>query len=173
METWFGAWLKWRRENLGLTQQALAEQVACSIEAIRKLEAGTRKPSQQVAERLAACLEIPTDEREAFVLFARAQETPPAAVGSLGDKPAGGKARQDATFEAPWRAFRSRVTNLPSPLTSLIGRDAQVAAVREQFLARQVRLLTLTGPPGIGKTRLALAVGARLLDHFADGVFFV
>jgi predicted ATPase len=62
---------------------------------------------------------------------------------------------------------------LPTPLTSLIGRDAEVRAVLDLVERPYPRLLTLTGPGGAGKTRLALAISARLLDRFADGVFFV
>ena len=177
MATVFGAWLKGHRAALGLTQQELADRAACSVEAIRKLEAGTRKPSKQVAESLAAGLGIPADEREAFVLFARADAVAGAAYRAPPTGPADRALRtqhaERGPAPAPWRALRPRITNLPSPLTSLIGRDAQVAEIRAQFLDRPVRLLTLTGPPGIGKTRLALAVAAQVLDHFADGVFFV
>src|SRR5262245_53393956 len=62
---------------------------------------------------------------------------------------------------------------LPTPLTSLVGRDREVGAVLSLLERPELRLLTLTGPGGAGKTRLALAVSARLLDRFEDGVFFV
>jgi predicted ATPase len=62
---------------------------------------------------------------------------------------------------------------LPAPLTALIGRDEEVEAVRRYLLRDEVRLLTLVGPPGIGKTRLSIAVAARLVAHFRDGVYFV
>jgi predicted ATPase/class 3 adenylate cyclase/DNA-binding CsgD family transcriptional regulator len=63
--------------------------------------------------------------------------------------------------------------NLPVQLTSFIGREKEVAKVSQLLLRDDVRLLTLTGPGGIGKTRLGLQVAAELSDHFADGVFFV
>ncbi len=49
----FGAWLKQRRRLLDLTQEALAAQIGCSVEAIRKLEGGSRRPSRQIVQRLA------------------------------------------------------------------------------------------------------------------------
>lgn len=63
--------------------------------------------------------------------------------------------------------------NLPAQTTRFIGRTVEVEAVRTLLLRPEVRLLTLTGTGGTGKTRLSLEVAAGLLDHFTDGVFFV
>ncbi len=66
-----------------------------------------------------------------------------------------------------------RPSNLPAQATPFIGREAQLAAVRKELTRPEVRLLTLTGTGGTGKTRLALQVAADLIDQFEDGVFFV
>src|SRR5215210_8847879 len=73
----------------------------------------------------------------------------------------------------PLKTLDARINNLPTQLTSLVGREKELSEVRDLLRGEGVRLLTLTGPGGIGKTRLGLQVGADLLDEFVDGVFFV
>ncbi len=63
--------------------------------------------------------------------------------------------------------------SLPAQPTPLIGRDREVALVRGLLRRAEVRLVTLTGPAGIGKTRLALAAAECLLDETAHGACFV
>jgi hypothetical protein len=63
--------------------------------------------------------------------------------------------------------------NLPAQVTSFIGREEQKEAIRDILERKDVRLLTLTGPGGTGKTRLALRVAKKLVDHYEDGVYFV
>jgi predicted ATPase len=73
----------------------------------------------------------------------------------------------------PLNALDRRAHNLPIQPTPLLGREREVAAVCALLRQGDVRLLTLTGPGGVGKTRLALQVAAELVDAFADGVWFV
>jgi predicted ATPase/class 3 adenylate cyclase len=73
----------------------------------------------------------------------------------------------------PLATLETRPTNLPPQPTRLIGREQELAEVGELIRRVDVRLVTVTGPGGAGKTRLALQAAADLLDDFADGVFFV
>jgi predicted ATPase/class 3 adenylate cyclase/DNA-binding CsgD family transcriptional regulator len=73
----------------------------------------------------------------------------------------------------PLKTLDSRPNNLPVQLTPLIGRAQEVAAIQDLLQREDVRLVTLTGPGGTGKTRLGLQVAAELSDLFTDGVYFV
>src|SRR5258706_1729686 len=68
-----GRWLQRRRKALGLTQAEVAQRVGCAAETLRKIEADARRPSRQIAERLADGLELPSADRTAFVRAARAE----------------------------------------------------------------------------------------------------
>ncbi|NDJ78704.1 MAG: helix-turn-helix domain-containing protein [Chloroflexi bacterium] len=155
----FGDWLKRRRKMLDLTQQQLAGRAHCSVATIYKIEAGRRRPSSQIAELLGAALGIPESEREAFIQFARSTHGTP-----LLDR---------RTENAPWRAAFIPDNNLPMQLDTLLGREALVTDAHQRLQQDEVRLLTLLGPPGIGKTRLAIQLGEEALLNFPDGVFFV
>jgi predicted ATPase len=73
----------------------------------------------------------------------------------------------------PLRTLESHPNNLPLQPTPLVGREREVEEVVERLRSEEVRLLTLAGAGGVGKTRLALQAAADLLDEFDDGVFFV
>jgi predicted ATPase/class 3 adenylate cyclase len=73
----------------------------------------------------------------------------------------------------PLKTLEARPTNLPTQLTPFIGREREVTEIVTCARRGEVRLLTLTGAGGTGKTRLAIQAAAELLDDFEDGVFFV
>ena len=67
-------WIKQRRHALDLTQEELAERVGCSGITIQKIELGYRRPSKQIAQRLAECLQVPPDERDEFISRVRGEK---------------------------------------------------------------------------------------------------
>ena len=73
----------------------------------------------------------------------------------------------------PLKSLDRHLHNLPAQPTALLGRETEVAATRALLERDGARIVTLTGPGGTGKTRLALQVGAELVEAFADGVWFV
>ena len=74
--TSFGEWLRRRRKALDLTQEVLAQRVGYASGTIKKIEADARRPSRELAERLAAALEVPPEERVLFLKVARADLAP-------------------------------------------------------------------------------------------------
>src|SRR5262245_16917682 len=96
----FGQWLKQRRKALDITCEDLAQRLGCAAITLYKIEADERRPSKQLAELLAEHLNVPFDERPAFVQFARAN-----AADTV--------ARHGTPFHPP--------TNLPSQPTPLVG----------------------------------------------------
>jgi predicted ATPase/class 3 adenylate cyclase len=73
----------------------------------------------------------------------------------------------------PLATLGRRPNNLPTQTSEFLGREAQLSVIRDLLDTAGVRLLTLTGPGGIGKTRLALQAGADEIERFEDGVYFV
>ena len=73
----------------------------------------------------------------------------------------------------PLRTLESLPNNLPAQLTSFIGREAEIRKIANLLGKEQIRLITLTGPGGIGKTRLSIQVATDQLEHFPDGVWFI
>jgi predicted ATPase/transcriptional regulator with XRE-family HTH domain len=155
----FGYWVRRQRKALDLTQQTLAHRVDCAPVTIRKIESDSRRPSRRLAERLAEQLAIPPHERSLFMQCAAGERSPLRLA--LPEQPV---AQTDP-------AKTSVRTNLPAPVTLLVGRDQEVAELCALLQRPHVRLVTLTGPGGVGKTQLAFEVARRLLVDFADGIF--
>jgi predicted ATPase len=80
---------------------------------------------------------------------------------------------RDRLPEAPSRHLAPRLNTLPSQATAFIGREREVTAVKELLLREDVRVVTLTGPGGIGKTRLALQVASEVSERFDGGICFI
>jgi predicted ATPase/transcriptional regulator with XRE-family HTH domain len=160
----FGEWLKRRRQKLDLTQTQLAKRASCSVFAIRKIEAEERRPSKQLAELLAKSLEIPSEEQTTFVKVAR---------GELSIDRLSSPARTNSPDSQPAVRPDSTPGNLPRELTPFIGREPELSALGQLLEDAQCQLLTIVGPGGIGKTRLAVEVAHHSEDHFPDGVWFI
>jgi len=155
----FGEWLKRQRRAAGLTQEQLAQQVGCAAITLRKLESEERRPSEQIAARLAEIFRVPKNERDDFLKFARGQAD---------------SAPNDPASISPWKVtLPSTRVGLPPTITSLIGREKEIAEIRVYLQTPHTRLVTLIGPPGIGKTRLSLETARASLPDFPDGIAFV
>ena len=148
----FSQWVRHQRKVLGLTQRELARQAGCAEVTLRKIEAGSLHPSAQLVESLARALGRGDADLPYILEFA---------LGA-------GEKRAPVAHKRRLR----RAYNLPAQLTPLLGREQDIAAVRGR-LQDGARLVTLVGPPGVGKTRLALAVAESVLEQFDHGVFFV
>jgi non-specific serine/threonine protein kinase len=157
--TTFGELLHSFRLAAGLTQAQLAERAGLSARGISDLERGLKqRPRKDTLDLLIAALELPTVDQvrlRAAVRWEGPHRRKEAAVLTLAPRPA------------------EETTNLPIQATSFIGRAAEVAGLRELVLGADVRLVTITGPGGIGKTRLALHVAAGLSEAFPSGIWLV
>ena len=142
----FGELLRHYRTAAGLTQEELAEQAGLSTRAISDLERGVNQtPRKDTVPLLVEALHLTEQDR---VLFE-------------------GAARRRTASEIGDRYY------LPMPPTPFIGREREVVSVTSLLRRPDVRLLTLTGPGGVGKTRLGLQLATILRDDFPDGVHFI
>ncbi len=143
-----GALLRWRRDALGLTQKQLAERCGLSVRTIIELEHDKSRPYHDTVRRLADELALSPRERLQFIAAAHHWDVPP-----------------PDTLAASWPR------TLPVPPTPLLGREAEVAAVMALLGREDVRLVTLLGTGGVGKTHLAIHVVALLAERFAEVIF--
>jgi transcriptional regulator with XRE-family HTH domain len=152
-----GDLLRRYRTESGLTQEELAERAAISARTVSDIERGLRNAVYRgTARRLADALDLDAPDREAFEKAAR--------------RGAVREATRPSGNAIEIGAMQSR---LPSPLTRLIGRDDDLRAILGALRTAEVRVLTIVGPGGIGKTRLAIEVANEARTAFVDGVFFV
>jgi predicted ATPase/DNA-binding XRE family transcriptional regulator len=145
----FGAQLKALREAAGFTQEELATIAGLSVHGVSALERGERRrPHLETVRALSAALDLTGKTRDALLQSARApvDQTAGDELGGL---------------------------TLPLPLTALLGRDADVQALRHWLADPAARLITLTGPGGAGKTRLALEIAHAIVAERATRVVFV
>jgi predicted ATPase/DNA-binding XRE family transcriptional regulator len=145
----------------GLSQESLAERAGVSVRGLSDLERGlSRAPRVETLARLAEALGLEGSARQTL---ARAGGYP---------------VLDDAELEAPAAELSAAArgvikTDLPGYLTGLLGRDDDEGEVLQLLRRPEVRLLTLTGPGGVGKTRLAVAVASHGRPLYPDGVVFV
>jgi predicted ATPase/DNA-binding XRE family transcriptional regulator len=144
----FGVLLRRARERAGLTQEVLAERAGLTPNAISALERSERRhPYPATVSALSTALELSEDQRIALM----------AAIPE--------RRKSGANITSPPR--------LPVLRTLLIGRERQLADIAVLLERDDYPIVTLTGPGGVGKTRLAIQAASRLSDAFPDGVWFI
>ena len=127
IELSFGAWVRRRRKSLDMLQKELAGRVGCSVTALQKIERDERRPSRQLAERLAECLDVPADQRATFLTVARGERMTErlAALPQVAAPPPEAVASPPGSERPQARSRRE----LALPPTPLIGREAELAEV--------------------------------------------
>jgi transcriptional regulator with XRE-family HTH domain len=163
--TAFGPLLRRSRMTAQMTQKQLGERVGLSPSSIAAMERGLRRPpSPATVELLAGALGLSDSERANLNAAAQSLSAVPAADA---------KTHPDSTRpeETRWRNIRW----IPIQPTPLVGRSQELEAILRMLTVEGVRLLTLVGPAGVGKTRLALAAAAgdQLAGRFLDGITLV
>jgi predicted ATPase/DNA-binding XRE family transcriptional regulator len=157
----FGELLRAYRRQAGLTQEELADRAELSVRGLRYLEGEARRPHVGTIRRIGDALSLTDAERSRLVTAAAAGSGWSVLTGGKADRP-----ELEGDEELP-------PSNLSDEPTPFIGREREVAAVVELLQESRARLVTLTGPGGTGKTRLARRVGATLRPEFWDGVYLV
>ncbi len=150
----FGRWLQQQRTSQGLSGAELAQRLQISAALVQQLEADVSRPSLALLQELFTLFDVPLEAQTELVYQARA----------LAKLPTGPALALDS---------RTRATIFPQLLTSFVGREREVEHVAELLLRPDVRLVTLTGPPGVGKTRLSLQVLHEVQARSAQEWVFV
>ena len=141
----FGARLRRLREASGLTQEELAHKAGLTPNAIGTLERGERRrPHPNTIRVLADALDLDDTQRAELIASVPSREERIAAASTL-----------------------------PIPPTTIVGRERDIRSIEARFRQRETRLVTLVGPGGVGKTRLAIEVASRLTGAYTDGITFV
>lgn len=154
----FGELLRYLRERASLSQRELAQRVGYHYSYMSRLEKNVRTPDALILRtRFIPALRIENDPAWAARLLELAVE------GSQVDSASKTESAQRLRPGA----------HLPVSLTPLLGRESESAALFQMLTGEEVRLVTLIGPPGVGKTRLSLHVAEQLASQFTDGVIFV
>ena len=145
----FGAQLKTLREAAGFTQEELATMAGLSVHAVSALERGhRRRPHVETVRALSAALDLSGATRDALLASSRAS------------------VHTEAADELS-------AASLPLAMTPLLGRDTEVQMLRRWLTDPVARLITLTGPGGVGKTRLAMEIARAIAAEGAIRVLFV
>ncbi len=152
-------WIKQRRRALNLTQKEAAAQLHLPRDTYRRYEDGSRRTPASIAKDMLRVFDIPLHTQAAFLELAAGLSNSTSIASTNGP----GK----STLQQLLRA------QVPSPVTPLFGRETDIEATQHRFLHAGARFITLTGPPGVGKTRLATAVATQIAVHLAAGACFV
>ena len=160
----FGPWLKRLRRSRDLTQEELADRIGCAVVTLHKIETEDRRPSKEIAQRLAEALCVPESDQAAFIAFA-ALPTPRRFL----HHPSPSNPPCRSTRAGLQRTARCAATTCPH--SSPASWDATREMPEIASLLATARLLTLTGAGGSGKTRLGLEVAGGLTEAFRDGVW--
>jgi predicted ATPase/DNA-binding XRE family transcriptional regulator len=144
----FGARLKVLREAAGFTQEELATIAGLSVHAISALERGERRrPHLETVRALSAALDLPPEQRDALIASARGR--------------------------APALATEIGADRLPLAPTPMLGRDPELRRLRQWIADPAARLISIVGPGGVGKTRLAIAIAQEIALEGTSRVVFV
>ena len=150
----FADLLRQHRLTAGLSQERLAERSGLSVRGLSDLERGARRrPQAETLRLLAEALGLTPAERAGLAMAAHGEAVPPPAPAAHG--------------AAPARA------SLPVPPTPLVGRERELVLLNDWLRGDAARLVTVTGPGGVGKTRLAVAAAEAAADSYPAGVWFV